>query len=220
MLRTLLTVLFLAFLAGAAVAQEAEAPLVITTEKALPKAILGANYETKLTATGGVSPWTWDFIAGKFPPGLNLDSSGTISGTPTTIGQFRFALEVSDSDDPPDARTREFTLNVISALVVEWNKSPVVTATGIEGSVKLINQTADNFDLTMIVVAVNDIGKAFVLGYQHFVFSADSTISEIPFGAALPQGDYIVHADVISEVAEKDTIHRVRLQTSEPLTTH
>jgi Putative Ig domain len=152
---------------------------------------------------------------------LNLDpTTGAISGTPTALGQFRFAVEVSDSDDPADTRSREFVLNVVSALVVEWKKAPVVTATGIEGSVKLVNQTADDFDLTMIVVAVNEVGKAFVLGYQYFNFAAGDTMPEITFGAALPQGDYIVHADVISEVPSKNAIYRARLQTAHPLTTH
>ena len=222
MRRTLLTVLFLAILAGAALAQEQPGtPLVITTDHALPKAILTANYETKLAATGGVLPRTWEVIDGKLPPGLNLDpATGAITGTPTALGQFRFAVEVSDSDDPPDTRTREFSLSVISALVVEWKKIPAVTATGIEGSVKLINQTADNFDLTMIVVAVNEVGKAFVLGYQYFNLAAGNTMQEIPFGASLPQGEYIVHADVIGEVSSKNAIYRARLQTSQPLTTH
>lgn len=222
MRRTILTALFLGILAGAAPAQEqVGAPLAITTERTLPKAILTANYETKLAATGGVLPRTWDVIDGKLPPGLNLDPvTGAITGMPTALGQFRFAVEVSDADDPADTRTREFTLSVVSALVVEWKQVPAVTPDGIAGSVKLANQTADDFDLTMIVVAVNEIGKAFVLGYQHFSFAAGGKMPEITFGASLPRGDYIVHADVISEVPARNSIYRARLQTSQPLTTY
>ncbi len=220
MKRTIVTALLLGILAGASPAQEAGTPLAITTERTLPKAILTANYEVKLAATGGVPPRTWELIDGKLPPGLNLDPvSGAISGTPTALGQFRFAMEVSDADDPADTRSREFTLSVVSALMVQWKTVPAVTPDGIAGSVKLANQTANDFDLTMIVVAVNEVGKAFVLGYQHFIFAADSTMPEITFGAALPRGDYIVHADVISEVPDKNTIYRARLQTAEPLTT-
>lgn len=222
MRRTILTAVFLGILAGAAPAQEqVGAPLAITTGRTLPRAILTANYETKLSATGGVLPRTWEVIDGKLPPGLNLDpATGAIHGAPTALGQFHFAVEVSDADDPADTRTRDFTLSVISALVVEWKKTPGVTPDGIEGSVRLANQTADDFDLTMIVVAVNEIGKAFVLGYQHFIFAAGDSMPEITFGAALPRGDYIVHADVISEVPAKNSIYRARLQTSQPLTTH
>jgi hypothetical protein len=218
---TLLAALLLGIFAGASAAQEVGAPLAIVTDRALPRAILTASYEVKLAAAGGVPPWTWEVIAGHLPDGLTLDSvTGTISGAPTALGQFRFAVEVSDSDDPADTRTREFTLTVISALVVEWKAVPAVTPEGISGSVKLANQTANDADLTLIVVAVNEVGKAFVLGYQQFVFAAQTTIPEIPFGSSLPQGNYIVHADVIAEVPDKNAIYRARLQTSEPLTTH
>jgi len=194
------------------------APLEIITERTLPRAILTDSYEAKLTARGGVPPRTWEVIAGALPPGLSLDSaSGVITGAPTALGLFRFAVEVSDSDDPVDTRTREFTLAVISALTLEWKRPPAVTQDSIAGSVKLTNQTATDVDLTMIVVAVNEIGKAFVLGYQQFTFAAQDTIPEIPFGSTLPRGDYIVHVDVIGEVPETNAIHHVRLQTSAPL---
>jgi hypothetical protein len=214
-----LAALLLGIFAGVSTAQEGEAPLAIVTEKALPKAILAARYESKLEATGGVPPRSWEVVAGQLPPGLSLDPvSGTISGTPTALGQFRFAVEVSDSDDPADTRSREFTLTVISALVLEWKSAPGVTPEGIVGSVKLANQTANDLDLTMIVLAVNEIGKAFVLGYQHFTFAAQTTMPEITFGSGLPRGNYIVHADVIAEAPT--AIYRARLQTSEPLMTH
>jgi Putative Ig domain len=216
-----LVALLLGILAGASAAQEVGAPLAIVTEGALPRAILTASYEVTLAARGGVPPRTWEVIAGRLPEGLNLDPvTGAVSGTPTALGQFRFAVEVSDSDDPADTRTREFTLTVISALVVEWKAAPAVTPDGISGSVKLANQTANDVDLTLIVVAVNEVGKAFALGYQYFTFAGQSTIPEIPFGSSLPQGSYIVHADVIAEVPDKNAIYRARLQTAEPLTTH
>jgi hypothetical protein len=216
----LAALLFSIFTVGCA-AQEVGAPLEITTERTLPKAILSSSYEATLTAKGGVLPRTWEVIAGALPPGLDLDpSTGKISGAPTALGLFHFAVEVTDSDDPADTRSREFTLPVISALVVEWKSAPAVTPEGITGSVKLANQTASDVDLIMIVVAVNEIGKAFVLGYQQFTFAAQSTVPEIAFGSSLPRGSYIVHADVIAEVPEKNSIYRARLQTSQPLTTH
>ena len=216
---TLLVALLLGILAAVSAAQEVGAPLEIVTEKTLPRAILTVSYEVKLTARGGMPPRSWELIAGALPPGISLDPSGTISGTPTALGLFRFAVEVSDTDDPADTRTREFTLIVISALTLEWKSPPAVSQDVVAGSVKLTNQTADDADLTMIVVAVNEVGKAFVLGYQQFTLAAQDTIPEIPFGSTLPQGSYIVHVDVIAEVPETNAIHRARLQTSEPLET-
>jgi len=213
--------LLLGIFASVSLAQEAGAPLEIVTERTLPKAVLSANYDVKLAAKGGVPPRTWEVIAGALPPGLTLEPvSGTIFGVPTALGLFRFAVEVTDSDDPADTRTREFTVAVISALVVEWKSSPVVTQDGIAGSVKLANQTANDVELTMIVVAVNETGKAFVLGYQQFTFAAQSTVPEIAFGSGLPRGSYVVHVDAIAEVPEANAIYRARLQTLEPLETH
>jgi Putative Ig domain len=218
---TVLPALLLAIFAVASRAQEVGAPLEITTDNALPKAILATSYEAKLRATGGMPPRTWEIIAGKLPPGLNLDPvSGTISGTPMALGQFRFAVEVSDSDDPQETRSREFAVSVVSALTLEWKRAPAVTPDGLAGAIKLANQTRNDVDLTMIVIAVNEIGKAFVLGYQHFTFAAQTTMPEIAFGSGLPRGSYIVHADVIAEVPGKNSIYRARLQTSDPLATH
>jgi hypothetical protein len=220
-MRSTVFVALLLSIAGACAAQQAAAPLAIVTEKGLPKAILTAPYEAKVVATGGLPPRTWGVVGGQLPPGLMLDPvAGVISGVPTALGQYRFAVEVSDSDDPPESRTREFTLTVISALVVEWKSAPAVTKDGISGSIRLANQTPSDLELTMIVVAVNEIGKAFVLGYQQFTFAGQSLIPEIPFGSALPRGTYIVHVDVIAEVPVTRAIYRARLQTPEPLETH
>jgi hypothetical protein len=39
----------------------------------------------------------------------------------------------------------------------------------------------------------------------------------LPFGETLPRGSYVVHVDVIGEVAAKNVIHRQRLQTASTL---
>lgn len=218
---TVLLAMLGSVLVAAARAQDIRPPLEFLSSKTFPNAILTATYEAKLEVTGGFPPWTFDVIDGEFPPGLNLDpASGTISGIPTALGQYHFAIEVRDSDDPPESRTRDFTITVISALTVEWKNVPAVTEDRIQGSVKLANQTSDDADLTLIVVAVNETGKAWVLGYQHFVFNKQSQMDEIPFGSSLPRGDYIVHVDAIAEVPAKNAIYRARLQTRDPLTTH
>jgi hypothetical protein len=221
MRRILLSALLVAMCAVYVHAQQTSAPLAFTTDKALPKAILTTKYEAKLEATGGLPPRTWEVIDGKLPAGLMLDTvTGTIMGSPTALGQYRFAVEVSDSQDPPESRTREFSITVVSALVVEWKTVPAVTTDGIAGSIRLANQTANDLDLTAIIVAVNEVGKAFVLGYQHFTFAAQSAQQDIPFGSSLPRGTYIVHADTIAEVASSNSIYHARLQTSQPLATH
>jgi hypothetical protein len=73
------------------------APLQIKTE-ALPAGAAQSDYGTRLVATGGMPPYSWDATAGQIAPGLTLRSSaGTISGVPFAPGAFSFTARVRDS---------------------------------------------------------------------------------------------------------------------------
>ena len=85
------------------------APLTITSAS-LAAGTVGKSYSQSLSATGGVSPYTWSTV-GTLPAGLTL-SGGTISGTPTTMGTSTFTLQLTDSDVPPVVVTQNVTLTV------------------------------------------------------------------------------------------------------------
>jgi Peptidase A4 family/Putative Ig domain len=89
---------------------ESAASLSITTT-ALPNAAVGVPYGTTLGAVGGTGAYSWTGVAGFLPPGLNLASSGAISGTPSSLGQSTFTLEVTDGTTP-DALTAKVTLSI------------------------------------------------------------------------------------------------------------
>jgi len=76
----------------------------ITTTSPLTAATQGTAYGVNVTASGGVTPYTWTLATGSnLPPGLTLTSStpsATISGTPTATGTFQFTLKVTDSTTP------------------------------------------------------------------------------------------------------------------------
>jgi alpha-tubulin suppressor-like RCC1 family protein len=65
------------------------------TSTALPPATTGAAYSAQAAASGGTTPYMW--AAANLPPGLSISSSGAITGTPTTAGQFTPTLTVTDS---------------------------------------------------------------------------------------------------------------------------
>ncbi len=193
------------------------APLNITTES-LPDARPHEPYTAKLQATGGVAPLHWSIASGNLPKGLELnEETGLISGTVVEPGDFELTVTVTDSSVPPRTVSKEFKLRSVGALAVAWKAYPGVTEDQINGSLSVSNGTKDAFDLTVIVVAVNEFGKAFALGYQRFDLLPDNKDVEIKFGSALPRGRYIIHADAIAEVAIKKSIYRNRLQTPEPL---
>lgn len=57
-------------------------------------------------------PYTFSLVSGSLPPGLTLGSDGIISGTPTTEGTYTFSIKITDSSNPANEVTKEFTLTV------------------------------------------------------------------------------------------------------------
>ncbi len=99
-------------------------PLVITTTS-LPAGLVGVPYNATLTAVGGVKPYTWcifesdgitcDNGSGILPSGLTLNqSSGVISGTPTSPGTSSFKVQVTDSGNPQQKVTTQLSIAVTS----------------------------------------------------------------------------------------------------------
>jgi Putative Ig domain len=205
-------------LPGSALAQQTgtAAPLTITTSS-LPRGYASQAFHVQLEVQNGTTPYKWSLASGSLPKGLNLTEDGVLGGVPVEAGQFHFVVTVSDNTKPPQQRDQELTLQVLAPLLAKWDRYPEVSGQRIEGSLKVSNQTEDSFDLTVIILAVNETGRATALGYQHFTLEKNTIDKEIPVGENLPPGIYRVNADVVAEVAASNTIHRARLATNEPL---
>jgi hypothetical protein len=183
--------------------------------QACPNAIAGTQYNCQFEAKGGTTPYRWQLTEGKLPPGLRLAGDfGVITGVPTEVGEFEFTAAFADSAAPANQAQRKFTIRVVAAMVVKWLEAPQVRDQGIWGKVEVTNQTTNPFDLTVIILAVNETGKAFALGYQHFTLAPGKTSPPIPFGESLPFGQYVVNADSIAEVAAINRIYRVHLESN------
>ncbi|MFH2006005.1 MAG: Ig domain-containing protein [bacterium] len=86
------------------------------TTTVVPEGIVNVPYTTTLQATQGSEPYTWALASGALPAGVTLDaSSGVISGTPTTAGDYDFVAEVTDSDSVQD--TQALSLRVLGTGV-------------------------------------------------------------------------------------------------------
>ena len=204
-------------LVGGAVAQTR--PLTITTSS-LPNGIAGSAYDTRFLAEGGRLPYAWKIVEGDLPPGVELEArSGALQGIPTSAGEFHFSVALEDATEPRNAVQRKYTLIITAALTIQWEHPPQVTGEEIKGSLVVTNQTERPFEQTVIVLAVNQVGKAFALGYQHFTLNPRASSPPIPFESSLPYDTYIVHADAVAEVPAINKIHRARLQT-EPMVVH
>jgi hypothetical protein len=84
----------------------------------LPVGTVGVAYSYTLKATGGTPPYSYALTAGSLPPGLTLNSDGTISGTPTKPGASSFTVTATDSASTPA------TASLPLVLLVEYASTP------------------------------------------------------------------------------------------------
>jgi hypothetical protein len=180
--------------------------------------IVGQAYTLPLQATGGTAPYAWHLVQGDMPPGLKLHPhTGKITGSPTVPGDYHFTIGASDASIPKLNAQRDLVIHVIAGLEVDWKEPPAAHGNSISGSAVVSNQTGVDFDLTVVVVAVNEIGRATALGYQHFKLPAQSSSPVIPFGSSPGNGTYYVRVDAIAHQSSHHYVYRANKQTSEPI---
>ncbi len=195
----------------------AQAPPLAVVDEPLPPIDAGVDFHILLHATGGVPPYVWSVANGDLPDGVTLTPEGLLAGRPTNPGVFTFTLKVEDSGRPAHTINKDLRVAVAASLLIEWLQPPKVRDNRIDGAVQVSNGSDDNFDLTVIIVAVADNGRATAIGYEHLPLKAGAISVKIPFGNTLPHGAYVIHADAIAEIPARKAILRQRLQTPQPL---
>ncbi len=101
----------------------------IGTPVSLSNGIVATPYGGTLQAVHGQPPYAWKVIGGNLPTGLSLNSSGGISGTPTTPGPYAFTGQVTDTSGAVISSAFSLT---IAPLTVNLNTGPLPN--GIVGS--------------------------------------------------------------------------------------
>jgi len=141
---------------------------ITLTPSSLPNGFVGVAYSQTFTASGGTSPYSHTVSEGSLPPGLTLSSSGSLSGTPTLAGAYKFTIRATDSKlctgDQP------YSL-LVSQPVCSYSiasSSQLVSSTGGNGSVKVTtgagcNWTASSsIDWVTISAGSNGSGSGLV----------------------------------------------------------
>lgn len=89
---------------------------ITVTPATLPAGTQGVAYSQRLTAAGGIAPYSFAVSSGALPPGLAINATtGVIAGTPTGSGDATFAITVSDSTGgTPSTATITYTLRIVA----------------------------------------------------------------------------------------------------------
>ena len=88
----------------------------------LPNGRIDDAYISTITASLGVKPYTFSIYEGVLPPGLTMTAtseSATISGTPTTVGDYTFTIEVMDNGTPVATAYRTYTIRVYGNIFID-----------------------------------------------------------------------------------------------------
>jgi hypothetical protein len=162
--------------------QEPVAP-TITTAPTLSGGTVGVAYNQTLQATGHPSIFIWT-TAGDLPPGLNLNSSGAITGTPTTAGTFNFTVSVSNGVNP--SATKEFIINIATATEFSgsgWHFSSVSGTLTVNTNAGTTNwRTERGTDFQILDVKEVIIGSGVQAIWGEAFWGTSITSIEIPNG--------------------------------------
>lgn len=89
-----------------------------------PNGVVGMAYSFTATPTGGAGPYCFAVSAGSLPPGVSLTpDTGTLSGTPSTVGVYVFTLTATDHNGCTGSEA--YTVSVFGSPVTS-----LVTAVG------------------------------------------------------------------------------------------
>src|ERR1022692_626077 len=103
-----LLVLSLFLITSGAASRTQPGPSIMT--KPLAGAFYMQPYSTTLQSSFGTPPYTYALTAGGLPPGITLDQSGNITGTPTSTGSWSFQVRVTDSSPTHVQRIAQYSL--------------------------------------------------------------------------------------------------------------
>ena len=115
---------------GAILSGAIENSLAVSTTE-LANGVDGETYSYFLGASGGTSPYTWSITSGSLPSGLSLDSStGSITGTPNTVGQSSFTVGATDTSSPAESAGANVSITITPPLSITSTSLPGATFVG------------------------------------------------------------------------------------------
>lgn len=112
----------------------------VITSSLTAQAVLNVSFNYQITATN----FPTSLAATNLPAGLTVNSTGLISGIPTTTGIFSVALSASNADGT-DSKTLQLTINSAASLIAQAvDNTQLVFTTG--GNLPWTLSTSSNHD--------------------------------------------------------------------------
>jgi hypothetical protein len=111
-------------------------PLRITSVS-LPDAGYGVPYTARITAAGGVGPYSWAVISGAPPDGVVLNPNGVFSGAPLSVAPATLTAQVMDKYGA--TATATFTITIEAPPQITVSSLPAGTV-GVAYSLRLSAQ--------------------------------------------------------------------------------
>ncbi|GAB2503979.1 putative Ig domain-containing protein [Arenimonas alkanexedens] len=159
-----------------------DVPVLVITPATLPAGIVGVGYSQPISASGGVAPYSFALSAGALPGGLTLAANGTLSGTPTTQGNFAFTVTATDSTGGTAATAAQaYSVEIVFAPPVAVDD----TATVLAGATVSIPVTANDTSAAPItsiaIVSPPASGTATVSGLDVSYTAATLSPASVTF---------------------------------------
>ena len=149
------------------------------TTSSLPNATVGVSYSNVFVASGYPVP-TYSRVSGNQPPGLNLNTNGTLSGTPLTAGTYAFVIQAQNAHGT-------ITSSVSITVAANNTFTPVTPArvadtrdnTGGVGTTKIGNGADGGTPLSFRVLGTGNIPTSGVAAVSLNVTAVDGQVGDV-----------------------------------------
>ena len=139
-------------------------------------------YSTTLQSSFGTPPYTYALTSGGLPPGITLDQSGNITGTPTSTGTWTFQITATDSSQPPQYQTIQYGLSVSLGLDLYGGLTALPSPGGATGYFRVEKNTSGRW------LFVSPLGNYFWMFASYvespsFLQTSPTNVLTVKYGA-------------------------------------
>lgn len=89
---------------------QVDSPAVAIDPATLPDGAVGTAYNSVLSASGGVAPYSFSLLSGALPIGVSFSSGGQFTGVPRSDGNFSLTVRATDANGQSASRVYTFSI--------------------------------------------------------------------------------------------------------------